>query len=157
MLYWTKFKYFSPLWNNYYSSWMLSCSSFDSSTSFGNSYYFCLIYIFVMFFIILFNIAKGCFFCNSSNGSCLKSCTFSKYNFCISMCFGLILTREIQIYIWFLISIKAKKGFKRYIHSIFIKFFTTYRTNFIRQVKTIFISIIIKIRIFTFMASIMWW
>ena len=156
MLYWRKFINLSSLWNNYNSSWMLSCC-FNSCTPLRYSVSFSTTYRYSSFFIIFFHITIRCLISYCTNSSRFKCSSFTKYNFCIFMCFCLIFSREVKIYIWLFISIKSQESFERYVHTIFIKSMSTFRTHFIRQIKSIFYTIISKVWIFALRTSIMWW
>ena len=67
-----------------------------------------------MLFKEFFNITISIFFCKGRNSPCLKYILFSKQFFTISMDFFLIFSREIQIYIWYFISVKSHEYLKWY-------------------------------------------
>ena len=100
MLNWTKIKYFSSLWNNNYSTWMLSRSPFYTSTTNRNPSYLGFSFLNSFIFTISFYKSVCSFICNCSNSTCFISCTTSKYYLSIFMCFCLIFSvRSLSLYL----------------------------------------------------------
>ena len=118
------------------SSRMLSCSTSDTCTSLHNSVDFTVTFSLTSFFIIIFHITKGCFLCQSTDSSCLKSLSCTKNNLYITMCLSLIITGKVQVNIRLFISFKSKEGFKRNIKSLFYQRLSAYRTFLIRHITS---------------------
>ena len=116
------------------SSRMLSRGSADTGTSLDNTVNLTVSLSLSPLFVIVFHITKGCFFCQSSNGSCLKGLSCAKNNLNISMCFSLIIPGKVQVNIRLLIPFKSQESFKRNVKSFFNQRLSAHRTVLIGHI-----------------------
>src|SRR5690554_7710165 len=69
-----------------YSSWMLTCSSFNTCTTFNQPVGLCVCGNYSLIIKILFYITICCLLCYSTYSSCPKDITLTKKLFCKLMC-----------------------------------------------------------------------
>ena len=105
------------LWQHDHTTRMLSGCTFHACQSQSDTFHLTTPFYLLMLFVIFVHISKCGFLCQRTNRSRTECLSLSKKFLCISMCFGLILTREIQINIRLFIAIETKECLKRNIVS----------------------------------------
>ena len=120
---------------NYDTAGMLTRGSLNTYELSYHMSDFSLRYAYFTLFKILIYIAPGCFSCQSSYRSRSENVALTEQLLGIFMYSALYVTREVKVYIGRFISVEAKEGFKRYIVTVLIHYFTAHGTRFILKVK----------------------
>ena len=121
--------------NNDTSRMLTGCTAY-TGTSLYNTVNFAVTFVLTTLLIIVFYITKRGFLCQCTDRACFECLTFTKNNFCITMCICLIFTRKVKVDIRFFITLESKEGLKRNIKSFFIHFCSALRAYTVRHITT---------------------
>ena len=116
------------------ASWMLASGTLDSHAALSQTIYIGNMFSLSFFFEEFFHIAKSCLICHSLDRTGLINIILAKENLRIFMCHRLIDTREVQVDIRHLVSIKTKENCKRNIMTILHHFGPANWAILIRQI-----------------------
>ncbi|EJX04771.1 secreted protein [gut metagenome] len=144
--------------HNYHAAGMLAGGTFYAGATYGQTIFLGTVDRTPSLLQIFFHITISRFVLQTGNRTCLKNEFLTEQFFGVPVYLTLILTREVQVYIRFLISFKAKEGFERYVVAVYNQLSAAFWTNLIRKVKPVgHTTIGNKFTVFAFRTKIVRW
>ena len=118
------------------TAWMLTRTSAHACAARCQTHHLCRPFMDVSLFKIIFHISKSCLIRYRTHCTGTECLTCPKNHFGISMGFTLVFPGKVQINIRLLVSFKSKERLKRNVKSVFLHWFATLWTNFIRHITS---------------------